>query len=571
MSEQIQKNGSVIQVRSTTSAKNYKNPNVAMDDMGNFLVTWQEVDEGDAQEMGQRFNSAGELQTSGILTFSSNSSFQGIDVAMDADGDFAITQSINGPGSTGIVQRYKSTAEFQGGSITLECSSSHSAPTIAMDADGDFVVAYKNSSSSYSGGSYTVKRYNSAGVEQGNAIVLGDNSTVYVNSTDVAIESDGDFVVAWSERVANGSQSDIYVQRYSKDGMKVGDRLMIDSATENGYAPQVATDDAGNFVVTWKISTEDGESATARRFDSKTMTLGEAFTVSTSGNSVDGLDVAMDNDGDFAIAWKESAAPSSRLLVKGFNAAGQARGEALEIDAAGQIGICSNLSEFAIAMDADNDFVVTWGRSDVDTSGDKSERTSSIFAQRFQIPSAPTPTPTPAPTPAPTPEPMPAPMPAQPTTSGDRLTGTGSDDMLSGLAGDDLIDGGAGNDTLMGDQGRDTLVGGAGRDTFVLQRNIVRGRSGKNMVEVDVISDFNSGEDVIRIPRSLAKGLKAGKLGRGRFRSGKKAMDRDDLVLYDKKSGGLYVDTNGKNAGGQFQIAQLSKNLNLGASNFIIG
>jgi hypothetical protein len=41
--------------------------------------------------------------------------------------------------------------------------------------------------------------------------------------------------------------------------------------------------------------------------------------------------------------------------------------------------------------------------------------------------------------------------------------------------------------------------------------------------------------------------------------------------MYDKKSGGLYVDTNGKNPGGQFQIAQLSKNLNLGASNFIIG
>jgi Ca2+-binding RTX toxin-like protein len=568
MSEQIQKNGSIIQVM-TTSSKNYRSNNVAMDDMGNFLVTWQEGGEG-YQEMGQRFNSAGELQTSGILTFSSNSSFQGIDVAMDADGDFAVTQSINEPGSTGIVQRYKSTAEFQGGSITLECSSSHSAPTIAMDADGDFVVAYKNSSSSYSGDSYTVKRYNSAGVEQGNAIVLGDNSTVNVNSTDVAIESDGDFVVAWSERVANGSQSDIYVQRYSKDGMKVGDRLMIDSATENGYAPQVATDDAGNFVVTWKISTEDGESATARRFDSKTMTLGEAFTVSTSGNSVDGLDVAMDNDGDFAIAWQESAPSSSPLLVKGFNAAGQARGEALEIDAGkNENGICSNLSEFAIAMDADNDFVVTWGRSDLNTS--TSERTNSIFAQRFQIPGVPTPTPTPAPAPAPAPMPEPMPAPAQPTTSGDRLTGTGSDDMLRGLAGDDLIDGGAGNDTLMGDQGRDTLVGGAGRDIFVLQRNIVRGRSGKNMVEVDVISDFNPGEDMIRIPRSFAKGLKSGKLGRGRFRSGKKAMDRDDLVMYDKKSGGLYVDTNGKNPGGQFQIAQLSKNLNLGASNFIIG
>jgi hypothetical protein len=118
MSEQIQKNGSIIQV-TTTSSKNYGSNNVAMDDMGNFLVTWQEGGEG-YQEMGQRFNSAGKLQTSGVLTFSSNgSNLQGSDVAMDADGDFAVMQFINGLGSTGIVQRYEATAELQGSSITL--------------------------------------------------------------------------------------------------------------------------------------------------------------------------------------------------------------------------------------------------------------------------------------------------------------------------------------------------------------------------------------------------------------------------------------------------------------------
>jgi hypothetical protein len=52
---------------------------------------------------------------------------------------------------------------------------------------------------------------------------------------------------------------------------------------------------------------------------------------------------------------------------------------------------------------------------------------------------------------------------------------------------------------------------------------------------------------------------------------GSKAMDGNDFVMYDKKSGALFVDSNGNGMGGQSQIAQLSKGLNLSASNFMIG
>ena len=53
--------------------------------------------------------------------------------------------------------------------------------------------------------------------------------------------------------------------------------------------------------------------------------------------------------------------------------------------------------------------------------------------------------------------------------------------------------GGVGNDTIMGNDARNVLTGGGGLDTFVFHANFNR----------DVITDFNTSTDVIRIDRNL--------------------------------------------------------------------
>ncbi|MEM8556050.1 MAG: calcium-binding protein [Pseudomonadota bacterium] len=83
----------------------------------------------------------------------------------------------------------------------------------------------------------------------------------------------------------------------------------------------------------------------------------------------------------------------------------------------------------------------------------------------------------------------------------DILKGGLGNDLLRGNSGDDLMRGGAGEDTLQGQQGADTLDGGMGND-------MLNGGNGSDVFlfrgdgevdEVDVINDFRSGSDTIKI------------------------------------------------------------------------
>ena len=76
--------------------------------------------------------------------------------------------------------------------------------------------------------------------------------------------------------------------------------------------------------------------------------------------------------------------------------------------------------------------------------------------------------------------------------AGNTLYGLAGNDTLIGGLGDDTLIGGAGNDILRGGYGLDILTGGAGRDEFVLARP----------TDIDIITDFNAAEDVIRLLRS---------------------------------------------------------------------
>src|SRR6185295_15851534 len=77
---------------------------------------------------------------------------------------------------------------------------------------------------------------------------------------DVLIRPGGDFIVTWSGVDSlDGSSYGVIAQRYDLTGVPVGGEFKVNTFTPSfQYAPRMAGDRKGNFVVIWSSYAQDG-------------------------------------------------------------------------------------------------------------------------------------------------------------------------------------------------------------------------------------------------------------------------------------------------------------------------
>ena len=126
------------------------------------------------------------------------------------------------------------------------------------------------------------------------------------------------------------------------------------------------------------------------------------------------------------------------------------------------------------------------------------------------------------------------------------IYGNAKNNILSGLGANDTLNGQAGNDTITGGIGNDFLTGGAGNDYFVFNAPLSR-------ANLNSISDFNHVADTFRLENAVMKTIGGvGMLKANFFFAGVAAHDRDDHIVYNRASGGLFYDDDGTGAHAQF-------------------
>lgn len=134
----------------------------------------------------------------------------------------------------------------------------------------------------------------------------------------------------------------------------------------------------------------------------------------------------------------------------------------------------------------------------------------------------------------------------------DRLSGNALANVINGGKGNDILNGAAGNDTLVGSYGADKLSGGTGKDVFVFDKYSLKG--------VDAILDFRGVDDTIRLENALFTRLAVnGPLSAANYRENISgiALDANDFILYNTRSGGLFYDADGNGLGRAVQFATL--------------
>ena len=265
-------------------------------------------------------------------------------------------------------------------------------PAVAVDADGDFVVVWE--SEGFAGAdsaesSIQGQRYSSDGAALGGQFQVNTYTSSYQSGPAVAIHADGDFVVVWASAAEmDGSRSSIQGQRYAADGSALGGEFQVNTYTTYGqFAPAVAVDAEGDFVVVWasygSASTDTSHfSVQGRRYASDGSVLGGQFQVNTyTTDSQTVPSVAVDGGGNFVVVWQSRGSPgpdTSYFSIQGqrYAADGSALGGEFQVNSYTRAG------QFRpkIAVDGDGDFVVVW--SSAASAGTDSAQTS-IQARRF--------------------------------------------------------------------------------------------------------------------------------------------------------------------------------------------
>ncbi len=300
-------------------------------------------------------------------------------IAMDGNGDFVVvwfSANQDGSGNGIFAQRYNALGVPQGSEFRVNSftTGDQTGAAVAMDADGDFVVAWQSNLQDGSGYGIHAQRFNAVGVAQGPEVRVNTFTTGDQTAPGIAMDALGNFVVTWQSNLQDGSNTGIYAQRYNVSGLPQGAEFRVNSFTTNFQSrPSVASSATGAFVVTWSSLGQDGDlyGIYAQRYNASGVAQGAEFRVNTYITSIQtNPRVAMDYSGDFVVAWQsyqEGGTPGSGLGIyaQRYNAAGVAQGPEFHVNSFAS----SIQSVAAVAMDADGDFLVAWQSFGQDGNG----------------------------------------------------------------------------------------------------------------------------------------------------------------------------------------------------------
>lgn len=376
--------GSEFQVNTTTSGDQIR-PSIATDVDGDFVVAWQGPDGRNTGVFAQRYNSAGIAQGGEFRVNSTTKGGGQPSSAMDADGDFVVAWR-NG---SAFARRYNAAGVAQGNEFRVNTTSGvgFPGPEVAMNASAGFVVAYAASTGHGNNVQTDVfsQRYDATGAPLG-AELRVTNSTPAEGYVDVGMDGDGDFVVTWHHN--DGSGLSVYARRYNSAGVAQGSQFLVNtSTTGDQFAPKVALDADGDFVVNW-MSYQDGPSGQGalgiygQRYNAAGVPQGGEFQVNTyTTDAQDWPDVSMDALGNFVVVWRsqgQDAPATAGIFGQCYDASGAPLGSEFQVNTY----TTSHQAYPAVAMDATGDFVATWQSYQQDGSG------RGIYAQRY-APAAP--------------------------------------------------------------------------------------------------------------------------------------------------------------------------------------
>lgn len=182
-------------------------------------------------------------------------------------------------------------------------------PQVALLSDGGAVFVWQGGRLGYQS---IYARFLSAN----NTFLTGD---ILVNAVTngsrqnaiVTVLTNGSVVVAWASfnQVNASSFQDVYLQRFSAAGQKLGTETLVNETADfNQRTPTLAALSDGRFVLVWITEQQRFENSVdvyARIFNADGSAAGSEFRINNDTNVCANPSVAASSDGGFLVAWSE--------------------------------------------------------------------------------------------------------------------------------------------------------------------------------------------------------------------------------------------------------------------------
>ncbi|HPG39297.1 MAG TPA: FlgD immunoglobulin-like domain containing protein [bacterium] len=374
--------GANFQVNDDGGCAIQESPAVAIDGLGNFIITWEDRRNNNGDIYAQRFSNSGVAQD---INFLVNDEPGGMEqrspaVAVDSLGNFIITWEDNrnfdydiyaqrfNSGGVAIEDNFKVNDDIQG--------ENHYNPSVAVDGLGNFIITWEDKRINFYGDIFA-QRFTNSGLMQGaNFRVNDDSDNTGQRDPAVALNKSGNFIITWEDD-RNSVNGDIFAQQYNSNGIVKGANFQIndDSGSSSQALPSVTIDNSGNFIITWVDHRNNNYDIYTQRYTSSGIAQGANFQVNDASDSKDQYEpaVAVDGIGNFIITWVDNIYIDSDIYAQRFLNSGEAQGTNFRInDDTGS----SDQWYPSIAVDRVGNFIITWEDYRNDHYGD-------IYAQLY--------------------------------------------------------------------------------------------------------------------------------------------------------------------------------------------
>lgn len=240
-------------------------PCVAMNGSGEFVIAWSSNGE-DGSGYGifaKRYSSSG----TGLAAFQVNSYSSGHQfhpsIAICGNGSFIIawtSASQDGSGEGVYAQRYFSNGSKIGGEFAVNTytDSDQDFPAVAMTATGIFVISWESNGQDGDGYGIFARKFHANGSAIGSEFKANNYTSGNQLGSSVAIAPNDHFVITWTSDGQDGGGYGVYAREFTLPGTNSSEFRVNSQTTDNQYQPVVAMDSLGNYMIAWQSNLQDG-------------------------------------------------------------------------------------------------------------------------------------------------------------------------------------------------------------------------------------------------------------------------------------------------------------------------